>query len=637
MEKIVKAFIAIALILTALVPVSLMEVSSADSTTRLYVDPANIVSENYTPGQNIVVEIKVENAPQNPGVYGAQFRLEWNPSILGGVKIEIPPGHFMDPNGVEQAEGNLWIIVRKIYSDRAEYAVTYYDIQAAKKRGTVPRYGNGTLAKVTLKVLSVGRTKISLKDTILGDESATPIDHTVTDGLFDNRPPPKQANIYVNPKRVTDPSLTYCSNFSINVSITNASNLYRYSFKLNYDPTIIHAVNVTIGNLFPPKFMQYIKIDNYIGLINVTAWLTPPQQPVSGTGVLAIITFHVKGLGVSEISISDAILMDDLGALLPYTKEDGVFNNVLIGKIYVDPPEIIDPTMLPPSWFSIDIMVDDVEDLHQYKFTLTYDTAILTCYGVIIYPDMNGVRPSGQVTFNDLVGTVAVNVSLNPPANPITTYTPLPLVKLLFQVDSVGWSKLDIENTILLNSAGETIHHEVEDGFFMVLIKDLAVIALTANETEIYSGWVVEINVTIENQGDTNETFNVQIYYGGSVIKTLLITDLPSKNSITLTITWNTTGLAWCQNYTLTAHIPPILYELDTADNSFTDGWIKIRITGDVNGDGVVNVLDCVIASNAFASTPKDPRWNRWCDINRDNKVNILDFIRIAANFGRRC
>jgi len=637
LSKTMKAFIITVLMLTTIIQILPTSITSANTAPRLYVDPATIIGENYAVGQDVVLEIKIENVPKDPGICGVQFRLEWNPSILDGVKIEIPPDHFMDPDGVEQSEGNLWVIVRKIYADHAEYAVTYYDIAAAKERGTAPRYGNGTLAKVTLRVISVGYTKISLKDTILGDESANPVEHIVTDGIFDNRPPPKPAHIYVSPKRIIDPSLTPCSNFSVNVSIVNATNVYRCSFRLNYNPTILYVLNVTIGNFFPSNAMQSIEIDNSLGSVNVAVWLTPPQQPISGSGALATFDFHVKDLGSSEINLSDISLMDDVGSLLPFTKEDGAFNNVLVGRIYVNPPEIIDPTMLPPSWFAIDIMIDDVEDLYHYEFALTYDTTILTCYGAVIQPDIYGLRPAGRVVLDDFTGTVSVNVTFNHPTSPITTYTPMPLVTLLFQVDAIGWSTLNLENTVLINSVGEIIHHEVEDGFFMVLRKDIAVIALAANETEIYPGWIVEISVTVENQGDMTESFSIHVLYGGTVIKTLSVNDLQSNKSITIVAVWNTTGLAWCQNHTLSAYIPPLPYELDTADNSFSDGWVKMRIPGDVNGDNTVNILDCLIAANSFASTPTDLRWNRFCDINRDNKVNILDFIRIAANFGKHC
>jgi hypothetical protein len=625
------------LLFTVIPTMNLTAPAAAITAARMYVDPASIIGEIYTPGNNITVYVKVENIPQIPGVCGAQFRLEWDSSVLQGVKIEIPTGHFMDPSGVETAEGNLWIVAKKIYADHAEYGVTYYDIPAAKSRGTAPRYGNGTLAKITLKILTVGRTIIHLKDDVLGDEAANPVDHNVDDGIFDNRPPPPAAHIYVDPDRVVDPTLTPCHNFTINVSITNATDVYRYMFKLNYDPTILHVVDATVGNFFPPTAMGLIETDNSMGYVNFTVWLVPPELPVSGNGTLATITFHVEGLGPSALIISNSTLFDNTNGLLPHSTANGFFNNILMGKLYVDPPEIIDPTMLPPSWFKINITVDDVEDLYHYEFTLAYDTIILTCYGAMLNPDLNGIRPSGTVTYNDPLGLVTVNVSFDPPTSPVTTYEPLPLVTLFFQVDSIGWTNLDLENTNLTDSEGNPIQHEVQDGFFMTLIRDVAITNIVANETQVYPGWFVSIDVTVENQGNISETFNVEVYYDSNLIGTIPIIDLTPSASETRRIEWNTTGVPYCHNYTISAYIPPVPFELDTTDNTYINGGVKIRIPGDVNGDGQVNILDCIIASNSFGATPADPRWNRYCDMNKDYKINILDMIRISNNFGKHC
>ena len=54
----------------------------------------------------------------------------------------------------------------------------------------------------------------------------------------------------------------------------------------------------------------------------------------------------------------------------------------------------------------------------------------------------------------------------------------------------------------------------------------------------------------------------------------------------------------------------------------------------DVNQDGVVNILDCVITARAFGTTSGMPNWNPAADINADGVVNILDMIVIAGHFG---
>jgi len=56
--------------------------------------------------------------------------------------------------------------------------------------------------------------------------------------------------------------------------------------------------------------------------------------------------------------------------------------------------------------------------------------------------------------------------------------------------------------------------------------------------------------------------------------------------------------------------------------------YIRVAIAYDVNGDGVVNILDLVIVANALGVS--DPQ----SDVNNDGIVNILDLVVIANNFG---
>ena len=60
-----------------------------------------------------------------------------------------------------------------------------------------------------------------------------------------------------------------------------------------------------------------------------------------------------------------------------------------------------------------------------------------------------------------------------------------------------------------------------------------------------------------------------------------------------------------------------------------------VPVLGDLNQDGIVNILDAIQAASAFGSYPGHPKWNEQADINRDGVVNILDVIILANNFGK--
>ena len=61
-----------------------------------------------------------------------------------------------------------------------------------------------------------------------------------------------------------------------------------------------------------------------------------------------------------------------------------------------------------------------------------------------------------------------------------------------------------------------------------------------------------------------------------------------------------------------------------------------IIFQGDINGDGVVNILDAILLAKAFGSRPGDSNWDPRADLNKDNVVNILDAIILSLNFGKR-
>jgi len=55
---------------------------------------------------------------------------------------------------------------------------------------------------------------------------------------------------------------------------------------------------------------------------------------------------------------------------------------------------------------------------------------------------------------------------------------------------------------------------------------------------------------------------------------------------------------------------------------------------GDVNMDGVIDILDAIRISSAYGSYPGHPKWDPKCDLNGDGKVDKLDAIIVSKNFG---
>jgi hypothetical protein len=108
-----------------------------------------------------------------------------------------------------------------------------------------------------------------------------------------------------------------------------------------------------------------------------------------------------------------------------------------------------------------------------------------------------------------------------------------------------------------------------------ILDHDIAVTDVTVSAPEVKIGKIVTIDVDVENQGDFTETFDVTVKYDSTSIETITGISLESKASTTLTFTWNTTAVP-TGAYTISAEVPPIPSEVDTADNTLVDGQVVV-------------------------------------------------------------
>jgi parallel beta-helix repeat protein len=78
----------------------------------------------------------------------------------------------------------------------------------------------------------------------------------------------------------------------------------------------------------------------------------------------------------------------------------------------------------------------------------------------------------------------------------------------------------------------------------------------------------------------------------------------------------------------------PYVINVNNRDNyPFMKTWV--RIPGDVNYDGRVNMIDIGIAARALGSYVGSPGWNPLADMNEDGKIDMLDILFIARNFGK--
>jgi len=151
-------------------------------------------------------------------------------------------------------------------------------------------------------------------------------------------------------------------------------------------------------------------------------------------------------------------------------------------------------------------------------------------------------------------------------------------------------------------------------------------------KTILGKGYSLPINVTVENQGNFTETFNLIVYCNMTAIKTLSI-NLANGTSTVAAFVWNTTNFAY-GNYTIKAYAEPVPEETETLDNTFVDGDITLAIPGNVDGDKDVDIYDVVKIASVYGVTNKDPRYNADLDVNYDKKIDLYDIVIAASHYG---
>ena len=64
------------------------------------------------------------------------------------------------------------------------------------------------------------------------------------------------------------------------------------------------------------------------------------------------------------------------------------------------------------------------------------------------------------------------------------------------------------------------------------------------------------------------------------------------------------------------------------------DIYYKTSLVGDLNGDGVVDIIDLSIVGRAFGSFKGEPNYNPAADINLDGIVDVMDLSLVSMNYG---
>ena len=171
-------------------------------------------------------------------------------------------------------------------------------------------------------------------------------------------------------------------------------------------------------------------------------------------------------------------------------------------------------------------------------------------------------------------------------------------------------------------------------------VPDLLVTALSTSKSSLAPSENFTLSATIENHGtgEASATTLRYLKWDGTTETWKRIPDttspvpsLSANSSITKGVTFtasNTTGKHFYR-----ACVDAVSGEANSDTNCY-ESWVTITVqqpvvAEDVNGDGVVNILDLVLVDSHFGGTGEND-----ADVNEDGIVNIADLLLVAKAFG---
>jgi hypothetical protein len=250
--------------------------------------------------------------------------------------------------------------------------------------------------------------------------------------------------------------------------------------------------------------------------------------------------------------------------------------------LYIDPPRISGLNI--GETFSINVTISNVFDLYGWQFKLLYRNDALNASSITEGPFL---KKDGASTFfwnaeftdnynatHGVIFAACTRTSLGAGVSGDGV-----LATIVFKVKALLGTPLNLLETKLIDSAspfGNPIPHTTADGEVYAGFHDVAVVNVSVSSTRVYKGQPVQINVTVKNNGDYSETFNVTSYYDERVIGTIIVSGLAAGSNFTVSFIWNTSDVEPDKTYTIKAQAASVPGETNLGNNMLSDGNVTV-------------------------------------------------------------
>jgi len=355
----------------------------------------------------------------------------------------------------------------------------------------------------------------------------------------------------------TDETLT------INITVSEVTNLYGWQFKLYYEPKILNGTSINEGSFLKSAGKTFWK-KSFTDAYNEThgcaiafCTLVGNMTGVTGSGVLAIVSFKTKTLGSSILDLSETVLGKADSTEIPHNVVDGAVqvvkavHDVAIRNVILSSSQIVEGHIAEV----VVSVANEGNRTENFTVTLYRNETVIAAQTVIDLPR----RSNTNLTFNWNTSGLSQG----------TTY-------VIKAEASKVLEETDLENNVFIYGTVSIVQGS----------HDVAITNVVPSPTIVFQGDKVNVAVVAANVGDYTESFTVTIYCGDAVIGKQAVNNLVYGHNFVLNFIWDTTGAATNTTYRFRAVSSSVPGETNLTNNNFTSasitvyplGWLSIKI-----------------------------------------------------------
>jgi len=282
--------------------------------------------------------------------------------------------------------------------------------------------------------------------------------------------------LHVDSTTIDNPS--YGKNFTTDIKLDNATDLYGFEFKLYWNTTLLDLADV---NLIPPWTNYTIgtnQINETIGRYYVGVSTLAPSPSFNGSTTLATLTFQITYVPIFPhpenvsciFDLNETILADPNAKPIPHIVYDGEYWCYAAKTEIQILPQLYEAKALNQI-FNLSITVTNVADLDTFEFVFQYNTTLLDAKEIVVSSFADRDYKVSKNMIDDTQGLVTLRIeSIDPP---LQVNESLELATITFEVTyAVQWPTAPIEyyfsfnSTELLTPTGAPILHDPTEALY---------------------------------------------------------------------------------------------------------------------------------------------------------------------------